>query len=75
MLSIASVWKNHGTKVIGFGSAALGALAYIDHSTIQVVETTLGPKYGPITSHGLLIGAGLATAYRGFKNSQRPDDK
>ena len=52
----------------------MGALSYLDHETVQIIERTVGPKYGPPVSHGLIILGGLATAYRGFTNSRRRDD-
>ena len=65
-------WAKHGTKILGFGSAAVGGLAYIDHETVQLIETTLGPTWGPRFSHAILITAGLMVARRGFRNSNPP---
>lgn len=64
-------WHKHGTKIIGFGTAVVGFLEYVDHATVQLIETSLGPKWGAFVSHLILVAAGLATAYRGFKNSQK----
>jgi hypothetical protein len=62
-------WKLHGTKIIGFLTAAIAAIEFIDQATINLIVTTLGPKWGPVVSHTLLITAGLLTARRGFHNS------
>lgn len=64
-------WHKHGTKIIGFGSAAIATLEFIDQATINVIVTTLGPKWGPVVSHIILIIAGLMTARRGFRNSAK----
>ena len=63
-------WKGHGTKIIGFGTAAVGALAYIDQQTIHLIETFAGPTHGPHIAQGIMITSGLMTAYRGFTNSK-----
>lgn len=68
-------WTLHGTKIIGFGTALLGALEFIDHETLQLIDTSLGPKWGPLTSHAIQILAGVLTAKRGFTNSQNKDGK
>jgi hypothetical protein len=62
-------WTLHGTKILGYGSAAIATVEYIDQKTVQLVETTFGPKYGPMLSHGILLISGLLTAKRGFVNS------
>lgn len=67
---IGHVWKVHGTKVIGFGTTLVGALALLDHETLDVISTALGPTNGPRLTRGLLVLSGLATAYRGFQNSR-----
>lgn len=63
-------WNKHGTKIIGFGTAVIGMVTYIDQETVKLIESTLGPKHGPIVSHGIMVTAGLMTAYRGFTNSR-----
>jgi len=63
-------WRKHGTKIIGFVTAAIATLEFLDQATINVIVTTLGPKWGPVVSHVLLITAGLLTARRGFHNSR-----
>jgi uncharacterized membrane protein YuzA (DUF378 family) len=65
-----NLWKNHGTKIIGFATSLIGALALIDHETLDLIGQVFGPKGGPIVTRGILIISGLATAYRGYENSQ-----
>lgn len=71
MTILRSWWSNHGTKILGFGSALLGAATYVDEQTIHAIEFVSGPHWGPIFSHGLMVVAGLMTAWRGFLNSQK----
>jgi len=70
MKSIQTFFHNHATKVIGFCTAAIGALALLDHETLDLIGQVFGPKGGPIVTRGILIISGLATAYRGYENSQ-----
>lgn len=65
-----NLWKNHGTKLIGFATSAIGALALLDHETLNLIGQAFGDKGGPRVTRGILIIAGLATAYRGYQNSQ-----
>ncbi len=64
-------WLAHGTKVIGFTTAAIASLEFVDQATVNLIQTSLGPKWGPVVSHVILITAGLLTARRGFQNSAR----
>lgn len=66
-------WKNHGTKVIGFGSSIIGAVSFLDATTIHLLEETFGPHRGHQISSVLLIIGGIGTAWRGFTNSHRSD--
>lgn len=68
---LKTLWHTSGTKLIGFTTAGAGALALLDHETIDLIGTAFGPKGGPRVTRGLLILAGLGTAYRGFKNSAK----
>lgn len=70
-MTIGNWWSAHGTKIIGFGAASVGALEFIDSGTLRLIETALGPKWGALTSHAILMASGLLTAYRGYTNSQR----
>jgi uncharacterized membrane protein YuzA (DUF378 family) len=69
-MSISTIWKSHGTKIIGFATSAIGALALLDHETLDLIGQVFGTKGGPRVTRGILIISGLATAYRGYKNSQ-----
>lgn len=71
MTILQDFWTNHGTKIIGFGTAAIGALEYVDEQTIKAVEFIAGPHWGPVLSHGLVAVAGFLAAKRGFTNSQK----
>jgi hypothetical protein len=67
---LKDLWVQHGTKILGAGGVVLSSLSLIDHETLQLIESTFGPVYGPRVTHGLAIFGGVMTAYRGFKNSQ-----
>ena len=71
---LAQLWKNHGTKVIGFGTAILGSISFLDATTAHLIEQALGPHWGHIVSSALLIIGGLGTAYRGFSNTRQCDE-
>lgn len=64
-------WAAHGTKIVGFGTAAVSVLEYVDDQTVKAVEFVAGPKYGPVVSHGITAVAGLLAAKRGFTNSAK----
>lgn len=64
-------WKDHGTKILGYGTAALATIEFVDHVTLQLIERTLGPKLGPPVSLFIQIVGGLLTARRGYANSNR----
>lgn len=70
MLGIKYLWTKHGTKLIGFGTSVVGALSLLDHETMDIIGKVFGPQGGPRVTRGILLIAGLGTAYRGFKNSQ-----
>lgn len=67
--SLHDLWVNHGTKIIGFVTSAIGALALLDHETLDLIGQILGPNNGPIFTRVILLISGLATAYRGYRNS------
>lgn len=67
----AKWWAAHGTKILGFGTAAFGTLTAIDHETINIIGETFGPKWGPHVVHVIIIAAGFSTARRGFSNTNR----
>jgi|SRR5580700_906931 hypothetical protein len=65
----SDIWTHAGTKVIGWATAAVGALALLDSTTIQVIGNWLGPVWGPRFAFGCLIAAGLLTKQRGNRNT------
>jgi len=65
------LWKDHGTKIIGFGSTVIGSLSMLDATTIHIIEKTLGEHWGHRVSAGLLIVGGFGTAVRGFTNTKK----
>jgi hypothetical protein len=52
---------------MGFVEIGAGLLEYIDMTTVNLVGGFLGPKWGPIFSKSIQIGAGLMTAYRAIQ--------
>jgi hypothetical protein len=70
---IKQAWHTSGTKLIGFVTSGFGALALLDHETLDLIGQVFGPKGGPRLTRGILIVSGLATAYRGYRNSQPKD--
>lgn len=65
-----TAWQRNGTKIIGYTSLALGVLATLDQATVGLIESVLGPKYGPYFGKCCLIAAGVLVAMRGHKNTQ-----
>jgi hypothetical protein len=70
MEKIKGIWGRHGTKVIGFGSTVLGALSFLDATTIHYIADTFGEHKGHQVTAALMVLVGLGTAWRGFQNSQ-----
>jgi len=68
---LRGLWQQHGTKLIGFGGTALGALSMVDATTVHIIEGTLGEHWGHRVASGLMIIGGVATAYRGYTNSKK----
>ena len=68
---ITDLWHKHGTKVIGYGSAVVGAITWLDHETVNEIGAFLGPTHGPSVVHGILVASGLVTAYRGHVNTRQ----
>lgn len=64
-----SIWKDHGTKIMGAATAALGTIAgavtVVDPSLVTAVA---GPKYGAYFAL-LAALAGAAFVKRGYTNS------
>lgn len=63
-------WKNHGTKIYGYGQTGVGMLAYLDHETVKAVESFAGPVWGPRFTFFCVIAAGAGVAKRGYRNSK-----
>lgn len=63
------LWRDHGTKIIGYVTAGIGVLATLDATTIGLVSKFLGPYWGGKFALGCLILAGLVTARRGHTNT------
>lgn len=64
------LWAEHGTKVLGYGSILIGALAEIDERTAQLIASLFGHAKETMVLHLLLAFGGVMTAMRGYKNSQ-----
>ena len=67
---LRSWWKNHGTKILGYGGTLLGVLSMLDATTLNLIKTTLGPKWGPLVYGALMILGGVMVAKRGYTNSR-----
>ena len=63
-------WAEHGTKILGFGSTAIGTLSMIDATTVHLIEQTFGPHWGHRIASGLMILGGIGVAARGFTNTK-----
>lgn len=59
------VWRNHGTKILGYVTIVAGSIAVMDP---QLVSATLGPN----TVRWALLISGVATALRGHTNKLQP---
>lgn len=66
---LSDIWTNAGTKLIGYVTIAIGTLAALDASTINLVVTWLGPKYGKYFAPACMICAGLVVRMRGSRNT------
>lgn len=64
MTSIIDLWRQHGTKILGYASIIAAAIAVMDQ---QLVTDTLGPH---AVRWALLI-SGILTALRGHTNTIR----
>lgn len=64
-------WASHGTKILGFGTALIGMLAFIDQGTLQLIDSAFGPVWGKKISLLVMMVSGLSTAWRGFTNSKK----
>lgn len=64
---LTNFYHSYIQTAMGFVEMGAGLLEYIDQNTLNVIGTVLGPKWGPIVSKGIQIGAGLMTAYRAIQ--------
>jgi hypothetical protein len=71
MTWLRNFYHNHIQAAMGLVEAGAGLLEYIDMNTVNLVGGFLGPKYGPIFSKAIQIGAGLMTAYRAIQVRRR----
>lgn len=67
MTWLRNFYHNYLQTAMGFVEMGAGLLEYIDMNTVNLVGGALGPKYGPIFSKSIQIGAGLMTAYRAIQ--------
>ena len=67
---LKTIWALHGTKVLGFAGSLIGTISLIDSTTVHLIEEFFGPHCGHQVASALMIIGGLATAWRGFQNSQ-----
>jgi hypothetical protein len=61
---LAKFWNSHIQFTLGCLEAGVGALETIDANTINLIGGFFGPKYGPVVSKAVQVGAGLAIAFR-----------
>lgn len=59
---VLTVWREHGTKLLGFLQVTAGALATMDQ---QMIAELLGPN----GMRWIIMATGILTAWRGFVNS------
>jgi hypothetical protein len=64
------MWKEHGTKILGGVTTALGAI-----SAAPAVLTAIFGDYGPQVGALITSILGVATVLRGFTNSQQGASK
>lgn len=64
-------YRNYLQTAMGFVEMGAGLLEYVDMNTVNLVGGFLGPKYGPIFSKSIQIGAGLMTTYRAIQVRRR----
>lgn len=57
MSQLIDLWRNHGTKILGFAQVTVGVLA---------ASTGIFPD--PVLKY-LMLASGLLTAWRGYVNS------
>lgn len=68
---LSNFYRGYIQTAMGFVEMGFGLLEYIDMNTVNLIGTTLGPKWGPIVSKGIQISAGIMTAYRAIQVRRR----
>ena len=66
---LADIWKNAGTKIIGWFSFIVGALGALDATTIGVLQNNLPPKLAHALPFLCFMAAGWLTKQRGARNT------
>lgn len=65
-------YERYIQTTMGFIEMGAGLIEYIDMNTVNLIGSFFGPKYGPIVSKSIQIGAGLMTAVRAIQVRRRP---
>jgi len=68
---LRNFYRSHIQAAMGLLEMGAGLLEYVDMNTVNMVGGFLGPKWGPIFSKSIQIGAGLMTAYRASQVGRR----
>lgn len=61
-------WRNHGTKITGYTTSAVGVIAVSDP---KLVTDVFGQTWGERIFRWCLLAAGIITAIRGHQNTKR----
>lgn len=64
---IRTLWKNHGTKVIGYATTVAGTIGALDPDTMTALLTAIAGERGPSLAMAVI---GAITAYRGHLNTK-----
>ncbi len=64
---LRNFYHNYIQTAMGFVEMGAGLIEYIDMNTVNVIGSFFGPKWGPIFSKSIQIGAGLMTAGRAIQ--------
>lgn len=71
MNGLRNFYHGYIQTAMGFVEMSAGLLEYIDMNTVNLIGGIFGPKYGPIFSKSIQVGAGLMTAYRAIQVRRR----
>lgn len=64
---LSKFYRDYIQTAMGFIEMGAGLLEYIDMNTVNLIGNFFGPKWGPVFSKAIQIGAGLMTAYRAIQ--------